>query len=194
MSQRGLPLVWVALAGALGWLALGSDTSLARSVPPSVTPRIPDGPVWVVGDSIGVGIAAALRRAGVKVVERAQNSTNARQWAGRLPDAEYWPEEPRTIVVSLGTNDAISAELRKEFMVHARTIARTLLAAGHQVIWVLPPSKDSRIPQDGDINTLIAFGGSWILERDLVMADKWHPTAAGYDTLASVVLRVRQGR
>ena len=180
----------LAVAGLLALLSMGSAEDSSRE------PRqqMPLGAVWVVGDSIGVGVAAGLRRAGVSVVEKARNSTTARQWVSRLRDPSYWPTAPSVVVVSLGTNDAVSAELRKEFRANAQALMQALAGRGHSVIWILPPSPSARIPEGSDLEFLIGLGGRWILDRGLPLADAWHPTVTGYDRLAAAVETIRKGR
>ena len=184
MRRPGL----LAMISAIGLLTL-SGASSSGEVPPIT----PSKPLWVVGDSIGVGIAAALRRAGERITDMAVESTNARQWVVELAKGQ-WPSEPATIVVSLGTNDAASAVLLREFRANAETIMRALLARGHQVIWILPPSPACRIPQGSDVEFFMNLGGHWVLDRSIELSDKWHPTAAGYDRLAASVRAIRKGQ
>lgn len=147
--------------------------------------------VWVIGDSVGVGIASALRRANLAPFDNAEKSTTARQWAARLPNMSG-PRGRRFVVVSLGTNDAQSAELRREFISNARAIVAELQRRGHVVCWVLPPSEKSLIPSVTDLERLMAIPGLLVAQERVDMADQWHPTAAGYDRLARVVTAIRR--
>lgn len=143
----------------------------------------------VIGDSIGVGVgvAMAMQSQGIEVVSIAKVSTNARQWSARLSEP-IWPSEPTNVVISLGTNDAQSPELMKEFRTNVAQISQRLSAQGHRLIWILPPSPDCVIPRGNDLEFLWSLGGVWIYNRQLPMADKWHPTAQGYAELARFVL------
>jgi hypothetical protein len=180
------------LGAALGICALSSEKSAPAGTPENAA-IASSAPVWVIGDSIGVGIAAALRRAGVPVVEKARNNTTARQWRAWMADTkgERWPMSPRVVVISLGTNDSASADLLSEFRANAKAIMWSMRARGHRVIWVLPPSGSSRIPRGSDLEFLLALGGEWLLERELPMGDLWHPSVAGYDRLAERVQKLR---
>jgi hypothetical protein len=150
--------------------------------------------IWVIGDSIGVGIGGALARAKVRTAQDAINSTTARSWLQRLRAPGFvWPQWPRFVVVSLGTNDAQSAELRREFSVNALAIIEELTRRGHVVCWVLPPSEASLIPRPADLERLTAAGIVVIWQR-VSMADAWHPTAAGYDAIAGVIAAAKAAR
>lgn len=149
------------------------------------------GGVWVIGDSIGVGIAAALKRADVLVESHAEVSTNARQWRMRVSNM---PSSWRFVVISLGTNDAQSAELRREFAGNIAAIAAELRERGHVVCLLLPPSEHSAIPSQLDYERLDQVANLLVVRETVDMADKWHPTAAGYDRLAYVVEQIRRQR
>lgn len=148
------------------------------------------GPVWVIGDSIGVGIAAALRRRGVSLIDRAEVSTTTAQWMGRVRDLEG--RVPAVVVVSLGTNDAVARGLREQWRANAVQVVETLTRAGHAVIWVMPPSSHCTLPAPGDADAIRAAGARVIQVRGVPMADEWHPTARGYDALAAEVDAVRR--
>lgn len=169
------------LVPLMALLAIGGTSEQARSR---------ELPIWVIGDSIGVGVAAALRRAGLHIEAEPMNGTTARRWLGWLRARRTWPTGPRFVVVSLGTNDAQSKELRYEFAANAVAIVEELQRRGHRVCWLLPPSKASLVPSSLDLERLVASGAAVIQEREVPMGDAWHPTAAGYDELAAVVRRV----
>jgi lysophospholipase L1-like esterase len=177
--RQGLLQLWP-IAAIFAALAL-PDSTAANAEPVGV---------WVIGDSIGVGIVGALRRANVPVVAEAQESTNARQWRGML---KWTVSGPAFVVVSLGTNDGVSAELRSEFEQNALAIVEELRQRGHVVCWVLPPSAESLIPTPQTLERLLA-SGAVVLQKRVAMADKWHPTAAGYDDLAASIESIRRSR
>lgn len=164
------PLVKLGLAlGAL--FALG-DTRRDR-------PRI-----WLIGDSIGVGLASAMRRAKVEVDDSTINGSTTKQWVGLLRNitrGNTWA------VVSLGTNDAVDKALRREFATNTEAIVNELRARNCRVIWLLPPSASSMIPAQTDLERLTQLDASFMQLRP-PMADTWHPTAAGYDMLAAAIL------
>lgn len=141
--------------------------------------------LWCLGDSIGQGIAAALRRAGVTIEDDSQQSSTTAQWAERLPNVA---KANRIAVVSLGTNDAQDRGLRREWSTNVREIVRELVARGCRVLWVLPPSSQSLVPSQSDLETLAQLGAEFLWLR-VPMVDAWHPSAAGYDTLAAEILR-----
>lgn len=170
------------LGSVLLWLAtLGGEKHQASRL----------GPVWVLGDSIGVGVAAGLRRLGVSVVDKAEVSTTTEQWRARVTATEE-PRAKSVVVVSLGTNDAVSAVLRARWRDNALAVARVLIGRGHLVVWVLPPSAKSALPRLEDIAALRAEGVRVIWDR-VPMADVWHPNVQGYDALAVAVEAVRKG-
>lgn len=138
----------------------------------------------ILGDSLGVGIAGALVRARVSFAAQARESTNARQWASTI--TEHLPTTPSLVVISLGTNDALSDVLRAEFPGHLRTIARAIHGAGHALLWVLPAGP-SLIPDAATLQAMSDEHVQAIVPR-VEMSDKWHPTAQGYDAIARQVL------
>jgi lysophospholipase L1-like esterase len=138
----------------------------------------------ILGDSLGVGIATAFHRRDITFTAEAKESTNARQWASTI--AEHLPATPSLVVMSLGTNDALSDVLRAEFPAHMRTIARAIHGAGHALVWVLPAGP-SLIPDSATLQVMSEENVQAIVPR-VEMADKWHPTAQGYDAIAKQVL------
>jgi lysophospholipase L1-like esterase len=187
--RQGLLQLWP-IAAIFGALAL-ADSAAAEVTPVTSGPLV--GGVWVLGDSIGVGLAGALARAGVDFDTEAENSTTASQWRGRLALRKTWPSVRRFVVISLGTNDGVSATLRKSFADNAVAIILELHRRGHVVCWLMPPSEQSLIPAGVDLERIIATGAIVLQER-VPMSDQWHPTAAGYDQLALKIESIRRSK
>jgi len=175
--SRGLP----STLGLLTPLGLSDDQVQSRG--------LDNASVLVLGDSIGVGIAGAFKRAGVPVRGMAENGTTARQWRARV--TSIYARE-RFVVVSLGTNDAQSAELRREFASNVLAIAAELQARGHVVCLVLPPSEKSAVPSSADWERLTTNERLIVIQERVHMSDAWHPTAAGYDRLVAVLQTIRR--
>jgi lysophospholipase L1-like esterase len=187
--RQGLLQLWP-FAAIFGALAL-ADSAAAEITPATTGPIV--GGAWVLGDSIGVGLAGAFTRAGVDFDSEAENSTNASQWRGRLALRKTWPNVRRFVVISLGTNDGVNATLRKRFADNAVAIIGELQRRGHVACWLMPPSAQSLVPSSVDLERIIATGAIVLQER-VPMADQWHPTAAGYNQLASQIESIRRSK
>lgn len=191
MRRRQGLLQLLPLAAIFGALALADDSAATEVAPVMRGPLA--GGAWVLGDSIGVGLAGALARAGADFDSEAENSTTASQWRGRLALRNTWPNVRRFVVISLGTNDGVNATLRKNFADNAVAIILELHRRGHVVCWLMPPSDQSLIPGGIDLERIIATGAIVLQER-VPMADQWHPTATGYDQLASKIESIRRSK
>jgi lysophospholipase L1-like esterase len=189
-----------------------SSPDPATSAPPGSTSTAADGStkplpakttVLHVGDSfVHSGLTQRLKEVlsaeGVRLVARAEHSTNSLDWAKRLPD-EVASTQPDLVIVTLGGNEIAS----KHLDVQARAIRKIVATIGDRpCVWTTPPLWRS---EDGLFDTLQAnvapcrffetdrHVGQYLPRR----ADKIHPTAEGgalwADALLSYLRRERVG-
>lgn len=175
----------------------GPDTTtLAKPLPGKTT-------VLHVGDSfVHSGLTQRLKEVfsaeGVRLVARAEHSTNSLDWAKRLPD-EVASTQPDLVIVTLGGNEIAS----KHLDVQARAIRKIVASIGDRpCVWTTPPLWRA---EDGLFDTLQAnvapcrffetdrHVGQYLPRR----ADKIHPTAEGgalwADALVFYLRRERLG-
>lgn len=138
----------------------------------------------ILGDSLGVGISQALSNHGIPHTGTPKGSTTAPQWASVI--AERLPSTRSLVVVALGTNDALSPQIKAEFPEHMRAITRAIRAAGHAVLWILPAGP-STLPDDATWR-VVADEQIQTMTPRVEMADKWHPTGAGYDAIGRQIV------
>lgn len=164
------------------------------------TPATGSGPVLNVGDSLAVGSGPALARllSGRSTVTRARESRTSSQ---AVADLRAMDRLPPTVVVQLGTNDSDVATFRSnvaEILAMARRDSAT-------IFWV----NIARPPLGGttaaELNTVLAQTAQananfkvidWraAVQRGAVeLADGVHPTAAGYETRATLIADVLRG-
>lgn len=164
---------------------LGLGAVLALVLVAAMTGSAPTGGrLWVLGDSIGVGVSAQLRALGVPHESRVEQSTTAQQWLARGHDvlAELAPGD--VVSVSLGTNDYQSASLLAGFAGAMAQLRAGVESRGARFVWLAPPS-----PSIDDWR--FRFGTPYeIAGKSLPMADRWHPTVEGYRMLAEAVRRL----
>jgi hypothetical protein len=169
-------------AGLLLLVMASSDDGNAQPV--TVPEGAPKGTLWLVGDSIAVGVRSALIRGGVTPMGVPEESTTARQWLQRVKRCEIASGD--TVVMSVGSNDWVSDELRPEFANNMLRMAAWVNALGARFVWLAPPSPliedEALLPRP--------MRPATIEDKSLPMADKWHPTAEGYERLATQVRAV----
>jgi lysophospholipase L1-like esterase len=156
-----------------------------------------------VGDSfVHSGLTQRLKEVfsaeGVRLVARAEHSTNSLDWAKRLPD-DVSSTQPDLVIVTLGGNEIAS----KHLDVQARAIRKIVATIGDRpCVWTTPPLWRA---EDGLFDTLQAnvapcrffetdrHVGQYLPRRP----DKIHPTAEGgalwADALVSYLRRERVG-
>jgi lysophospholipase L1-like esterase len=162
-------------AGLALLLLASSDDGLAQQT------EAPTGRLWVIGDSIAVGVSAALSRAGVAHLGSPETSTTARQWLGRIRGLDIVSGD--VVVMSVGTNDWVSTELRPEFTNNMLRMMALMNARGARFVWLAPPSA---LVEDVELMPR-PMRPQTIEDKSLPMADRWHPTAEGYERLAAQV-------
>ena len=156
----------------------------------------PSDRVWLMGDSIGVGLLPKL----VATIEHdcagaPVGGTNIQQWLGasKVQAAQQWGAT--VVLVVLGTNDAAaSSEYRANVATLAEQLCSNIQSAGMRVVWLGPgvvPQFASTSPQvQSDIASACRSMGALVLDPTplpLHKADGVHPDGAGYATLASWV-------
>jgi len=143
----------------------------------SKRPPGPDEEVLTVGDSLGVGIGAALRRRGHKTHVNAIVGSQAAWWA----QGSRWEDALRgykTAVGSLGSNDMASGKIPWTTIANLDNRARAL---GVRMLWVVPGTplwNKYRVSMPGETVNLAGAAGA---------ADGVHLTKTGYDQAAAVV-------
>ena len=176
---------------------------MAAPAAPATTPFPAKTTVLHVGDSfVHSGLTQRLKEVfsaeGVRIIARAQHSTNSLDWAKRLPD-DISSTQPDLVIVTLGGNEIGS----KHLDVQARAIRKIVATIGERpCVWTTPPLW---MPESGLFDTLQANVapcrffetdkqvGRYIPRRE----DKIHPTAEGgaiwADSLVSYLRKERLG-
>lgn len=184
MASPISPLGWAAIGGLALLLWRGSRSARTSSRPVAL------GPVAVIGDSLAVGLAGPLKltlgRLG-EITGWGVGGSIAAMWTMQV-DAVL-ATDPRTVIVSLGTNDALSADARAKFPARIRLIADKVRAAGALPVLLESPARLSRI---GEMNSALGATGSTVVAPPvgiMMQADNVHPTPAGYQQWANHIAR-----
>jgi lysophospholipase L1-like esterase len=168
----------IAAAGALLYLkSRRSESSSSALVSP--------GPLEVVGDSLAVGLAPSLK-ASSKL--KSAGVTPVTGWGVGGSIAAMWTQQieavlstkPKTVLVSLGTNDSVSPNALAAFPARIKTIADKIRAAGATPVLLASPAK---LPNIGQTNAALSATGALVLVPRAGLAmqpDNVHPTPAGY--------------
>lgn len=173
------PLGWVAIGGLalLLWRGVGSRSPSRASA---------TGPVAVIGDSLAVGLTPplkiALGKLG-KVTGWGIGGSIAAMWT--LQVEAVLVTGPRTVIVSLGTNDAQSSDALAKFPARIRTIVDKIRAAGALPVLLSSPAK---LPAEIDL-ALHATGARVVSPPANIQmqGDGTHPTSAGYQQWAQAI-------
>lgn len=164
------PDSWGAIALIAGVALVYLSTSKAD------TPS-PNEELLVIGDSLGVGVGAALRRRGVKVAVNAISGSAARWWA----EGSRWEEAlrgHRIAIVSLGSNDIAQKRAPWPILQQLEGRARRV---GVRLVWIVPATPlwaQQAVQMPGESVLLRGAEGT---------ADGVHLTASGYRTAAERV-------
>ncbi len=159
-----------------------------------------DDRLWVIGDSLGVGLLPWLMklgdRDGIQVYGTPVGGTNIRQWATKLTPEAVRDADATAVLIVLGSNDAAASEeyVTKQAPYYAHELVRNLQAAGLKVWW-LAPGETGALKHSISIRTMLsAMSFSEGIEEHEVpdwipysQADKIHPTPSGYQSLAAWV-------
>jgi len=162
------------------------------------------GPFVVLGDSIAVGTAQALERAGVLALSRARSGEGIGAFEDQLQSRLVGA--PQTTIVSIGTN-SLGGDVA-ELAVRVQAAVRAVRATGRRAI-VLgpPPARDAAaFREDPDVlwrwavlvDRIADHVDLWELLGDpshpgryadgLGAPDLLHPSRTGYDRIARAIL------
>ena len=201
------------MIGAIGAVVLAASVyALAKRKPgrkwPGLQPKTSK--IYVVGDSLGVGIGAQLSTiallgqgstgpSGAQVAGNPIESTRIDQWNSLAAMGPALSSYANVVVVSLGTNDAAMDPTAIEQRVGSGAANIVAMFEGRaNVVWVLPPLT-SALPHVGRVRDLItaAIGSSPNVDivdvGDLpqrsgqVASDQIHPTPSMYSTIANMI-------
>jgi len=135
----------------------------------------------ILGDSIATGIAQYRP----ECVSYAQVGINSKQF-NRLYETKKLNAD--TVIISLGTNDSKYVDTYAELLRLRHTIT------AKKVIWIMPNAVN---PKSGTYTSIVQASvesvagayGDIILTIPKPMADRYHPTNAGYKKLANQTRR-----
>ena len=131
----------------------------------------------ILGDSIAQGIANHR----TECVEYAHVGWNSQQFNRRYNTTQL---DANTVIISLGTNDHGHMDTYEQLSVlRSRIDAR-------KVIWIMPAAINPRSGANlsiiqTSIRSIARVNGDSILPIPRPMADRYHPTVAGYKNLAA---------
>lgn len=173
---------WV-VAGAAA--AVGALLFLRKKsgVPPNAQTI---GPYAVIGDSLAVGLAGPLKKelAPAEVTGWGVGGSIAAMWTMQVDGV--LATKPSTVIVSLGTNDAVSPDALSKFPARIQTIVDKIRAAGVKPVLLATPAQ---LPNQQAVIAAMAKTGALVLAPSPLpmQPDKIHPTPAGYAQWASEI-------
>lgn len=157
----------------------------------------PGDKIWVLGDSIGVGLlprlSEQLGKLGYVVAGAPVGGTTIAYWAHKtdLVTVPYsWGAT--VVIVVLGTNDAAEAQQTGQIAVDAALLIGMLRRGNMRVVWLSPAT----VPKfyKGSLNVhaqLSLTGGATILDArtlPITKQDGVHPDPAGYVMLGEFIV------
>ena len=190
------PWWWIVGGGAV--LGAAAWAVAARSVSPIMSKGQS---LWVIGDSLGVGLLPRLvklgEEAGITVGGNPKGGSMTFQWAKGSMLGPVQEAQVDAILVVLGTNDAAasSAYIYDEFPKYVDSLIAKLKPT--RVMWLVPGTSPGLektrtdavaniIYERADVN---GFGTLDTNQSGVKYVPKdVHPTPAGYDTLAKWIM------
>ena len=181
----------------LGGLLLIAGIGIAKSLTAKCVPNIQAGSrVFLVGDSLGVGIGPYLKKLctgiGADFAATTQISTTASFWVGNDDfKSQIAAFQPTLTIVSLGTNDTAGNTPVDQLSTNIANLLAIIQATGSAVLWVLPPT----MPFPDRFSALVRAQGVPVFEsaqldipRDPNSSPPGvHPTIAGYAGWAGLI-------
>jgi hypothetical protein len=148
----------------------------------------PGSTVLLLGDSLAVGMSREFehksRTAGYIPVTTAVVGTTTFQWIRKIDDVLV-TYRPSLVVVSLGTNDAVTYESIARNPDVYEAFVRRARAQGAVVVWVGPPAiSEQRIRHIEDTKKIIRNSVPIYYDSsslDIVLTDGIHTTSKGYE-------------
>lgn len=181
-APRISTLGWVAIATA-GGLLLASKAFGRGSVRSTA-----QGPYAIIGDSLAVGLSKPLSVAlGQTVSGWGVGGSIAAMWTGQVEAVMVSNPPPKTVFVSLGTNDAVSPSARAYFADRISTIVQKIRAVGGTPVLLASPAKLTHIHE---MNAALAATGALVVQPPpslQMQADGVHPTPLGYTEWAQAI-------
>lgn len=181
-APRISTLGWVAIVG--GGLFLASKALAGRGGVRAKT----HGPYAIIGDSLAVGLAKPLSVAlGQTVSGWGVGGSIAAMWTGQVEAVMVSNPPPKTVFVSLGTNDAVSPAARAHFADRISSIVQKIRAVGGTPVLLASPAKLTHIHET---NAALAATGALVIQPPpslQMQADGVHPTPAGYTEWAQAI-------
>lgn len=175
---------WLAGGAVLGaWWLIDSSSRKKGSGGLHADPK----GVLLIGDSLAVGlgpiIGAYYKDKGIPFTSAGEGSTNARQWRARMREAVALPdvEKPDLVLVSLGTNDALSTTLRQEFSANMIDICESAAKVNARCVWLRAPNRTASMVS-APVGVLDPPPGVEL------QPDGIHPTSGGYASWAAHVV------
>jgi lysophospholipase L1-like esterase len=180
------------IALAIALLFVGAGFAIAATKPHPLL--IPGDKIWLIGDSLGVGLLQPLGE-----IVLAHNFVLSGAPVGGTTIG-YWDAHPvelveqwgaTVVIVVLGTNDAAATERYRDTVpAKAAHLVSRLHAVGTRVCWVGPGS-DFKFSDGGrEVQTMIASSSGSELVLDPTaqkfqkQPDNVHPTTSGYAEMA----------
>lgn len=182
------PLGWIVLGslGLLVWRGLSRRPSAgaARSI------TLASGPIDLIGDSLAVGLAGPLGAAlqGKALRGWGIGGTNAPSWVSKMPDV--LAGAPAAVLVSLGTNDAVTAAGNKSFGPAIQKIVDLIRGAKAVPILLEPPPMPFSL---AEVRAAMRATGAVVLTPPLGLersSDGVHLTSKGYKDWANAIAEV----
>lgn len=180
-------------AWILGGILLFAGYGLARSLT-SCSPLVrPGSKLYLVGDSLAVGMDRYFRKLaaskGAGYDSSVKSGTAAFQWVapGSGLAAKLAAFSPDVVLVSLGTNDSYGNRTAEQHRASIQQLIAMIRSVGAEPFWILPP----KLPWSQTYSNLVRDEGIQVFESEQIDIpqgpDKIHPTGAGYAGWAGLV-------
>lgn len=144
-------------------------------------------PVMLIGDSLALGLAPRLEHEfanrGVQFSSHARSGSTAPQWLSQGWLSAALAEHPKTVLVSLGTNDSVSKAGAHTYPAFMKDLLAKIRAVGASPIVLAPPKMPWAVPAVSGV-PVVAAPASVPRQPDGV-----HPTIAGYDLWSAAIAR-----